>query len=361
VKKILLVLSVLLLVAFVPGSAESATRAKWNTRVFSRVPNPGFPAYVYLNPSNNRVYAGTYTNPNGDKVRSRVMEWTSGGTLLRSWTVPGQDLAHEHGVQVATSDARGRLVLLEKSTSSILTLDVKTGKFQRQAVLPDLPTCKKAKGKVCSPNGSDEPAIPNYASWGPDGALYVTDYGQAVIWRIPAAGGTPKVWFASDALDSSGYGTTGIVYRPAQHDFLIGQQTTSQSNPLSGRIYRLPITRTGAPGAISTLWRSSMLALPDGFGVARSGRIFVADLLQNQIVELSPAGKVIDKFPKSHTGGNGSSILFDGPSNATFLGTRILVANQSPVLGTTSHHAILDVEVGELGAAAYVPKKSVLK
>lgn len=347
---LLLVLAVA--VALVPGTTEAAQnlgkRAKWDTRVFSRVPNPGFPAYVYHHP-NGRVYAGTYTNPNGDKVRSRIFEWTSGGTLLRSWTVPGQNLAKEHGVQVATSDARGRLVLLEKSTAGILTLDTKTGKFVRQATLPN----SAVKGDP----------IPNYASWGPKGDLFVSDYGQAVIWRIPAAGGKPKAWFTSKALEGTEFGTTGLVYQPTSKRFLIGQQTTSElaSNPLTGKIYRLPVKASGAPGKLRTLWASNPIALPDGFGVAASGHIYVANLLTNQIVELSAAGKVLDTFPKTPSGANGSSIPFDGPSNATFVGTRVLVANQSPITGTAANMAILDVEVGEKGAPAYLPKASRLR
>ncbi|MCZ4498872.1 MAG: hypothetical protein JWQ74_1425 [Marmoricola sp.] len=345
---VVLLLALAVVVALVPGTTEAAKRAKWDTRVFSRVPNPGFPAYVYHHP-NGRVYAGTYTNPNGDKIRSRVFEWTSSGTLLRSWTVPGQKLTDEHGVQVATSDARGRLVLLEKSTAGVLTLDIRTGTFKRQATLPD----SKASGHP----------IPNYASWGPQGALFVTDYGQGVIWRIPAAGGKPKAWFASSALEGTGFGTTGIVYQPKLHRFLIGQQTTSSltSTALAGRIYKLPVSGSGKHGKISTFWKSPVLALPDGFGVAASGHVYVANLLRNQIVELSAAGKEIDKFPKSTSGKNGTKVPFDGPSNATFVGTRILVANQSPVLGTKENLVLFDVEVGEKGAAAYLPKASRLR
>ena len=46
---------------------------------------------------------------------------------------------------------------------------------------------------------------------------------------------------------------------------------------------------------------------------------------------------------------------FDTPCSATFLGSRVLVANQSAVAGDASHQAILDVEVGEPGLAAYLP------
>jgi sugar lactone lactonase YvrE len=351
-----------LVVALVPGSVQASTRPRWDTRVFASVPSPGFPAYVYRHP-NGRVYAGTYTNLLGDTIRSRVFEWTAGGTLMRSWTVPGQHLTAEHGVQVATSDARGRLVLLEKSTSAVLTLNVKTGRFRRQARLPDLPTCSTGT-RPCSPNLVDQPAIPNYATWGPDGDLFVSDYGQAVIWRIPAAGGRPRAWFASKALDGVEFGTTGLVYQPARRAMLIGQQSTTGllTNPTAGKLYRLKVRADGRPGRLTTLWRSRPGELPDGFGVARSGRIYVANVgLSNQIVALAADGTELERFPKVPLlGGNGSPVPFDGPSNATFLGTRVLVANQAPIGGTPSHQVILDVEVGELGAPAYIPKRSRL-
>ena len=272
------------------------------------MPAPGFPAYVFAH-RNGRVYAGTYTNPQGDSQRSRVFEWTRGGTLLRSWTVPGQDLAADRGVQVAAADAKGRLVLLEKSRSAVLTLNVKTGKFRRWATLPDLPTCATG-AKPCSPNVVDGPAIPNYATWGPRGELYVTDYGQAVIWKIPRGTHRPRVWYASERLDGTEFGTTGIVYRPGRRDLLVTQQSTALdgSVPTNGKLYRLPVRADGRPGTLETLWTSLPGELPDGFGVARSGRIYVANAgLTAQIVVLSAAGEELERFPQlPGAGDNGS-------------------------------------------------------
>lgn len=339
---LLLVLAVLVAAGLAP--AHAAERAVGSTRVFAKVQSPGFPAYVHVHP-NGRVYAGTYTNPLGDSMRSRVFEYTSGGTLLRSWTVPGQDLAKPRGVQVAATDARGRLVLLEKSRARVLTLDVRTGRFQVQATIPDLP-------------GAGHP-IPNYATWGPGGALFVSDYGQAVVWRIPASGGTPRPWFQSKLLEGvAGFGTTGLVHEPGTRSFLISQQTSSDPLELfRGRLLRLRVRADGRPGAVSTVWTAtSPLDLPDGFGIARSGNIYLALLGVNKVIKLSPAGKVLARWS-----GTGSAVPFDSPSNATFLGTRVLVANQSAILGDTSHHAILDVEVGERGAPVVVPKASVLR
>ncbi|KRB76245.1 hypothetical protein ASE01_14655 [Nocardioides sp. Root190] len=342
----LALLALLVLVLLGPASAAPAVSAAakpGTTKVFAKVQSPGFPAYVHVH-TNGRVYAGTYTNPTGDSMRSRVFEYTAGGTLLRSWTVPGQDLATARGVQVAASDARGRLVLLEKSRGRVLTLDVRTGRFQVQATIPDLP-------------GGGHP-IPNYATWGPGGALFLSDYGQDVIWRIPAAGGTPTVWFRSKKLAGvAGFGTTGLVYEPATRSFLISQQTTGDALDLfRGHLYRLRVGADGRPGTLVSLWRSSTLDLPDGFGIARSGNIYLALLGSNRILKLSPSGKVLARYAAS-----GSAVPFDSPSNATFQGTRVLVANQSAILGDTSRHVILATEVGEAGRPVVIPTRSTLR
>lgn len=337
-----------LLIPLAPASA--AERERFHTRVFAMVQEPGYPAYVFKH-RNGRVYAGTYTNPQGDTQRSLVREWSRDGTLLRTWAVPRQRLQQDHGIQVANQDRRGRLVLLEKSTSSVRTLDVRTGKFRRWATLPDLPDVE------------GEP-IPNFATWGPGGALYVTDYGQAVIWKITRKKQRPKAWLVSDALaGAAGFGTTGIVYRPARRDLLITQQSTSDGSgaPTNGKLYRLPIRDNGRPGTLRTLWTSQPSDLPDGFGIGRrTGRIYIANAgLTNQLVVLNRKGEEIERFPdEPGTGENGSPIPFDTPSSATFLGRRVLVANQS-FTGNTEHHAILDVHVGERGLTPYLPKRAL--
>ncbi|CAN5392979.1 hypothetical protein BH09ACT12_BH09ACT12_21140 [soil metagenome] len=338
--RILTLLLVGLLLAVVPASHAPAGAKpgdeKWKTRVFARVPSPGYPAYVFKH-TNGRVYAATYTA--GDRQRSRVFEWSRGGALLRSWTVPGQRLGAEHGVQVANQTRAGLLVLLETSRREVLTLDVTTGEFATIATFP--------KG-----------SIPNYAAWGPK-SLFVTDYAKAIIWRVRRSGAVEK-WFSGPELEGVlGFGTTGIVYRHRQHDFLIGQQTTSDASadPTSGKLLRLK-SQQGKPGAISTLWTSQPTDLPDGFSIGRSGHIYIAMVgLTQQLVEVAPSGREVERFPKvPFTGENGSRIAFDSPSNTTFHGTTVLVANQSAIQGDSSHQAILRVEVGERGRAPYLPR-----
>lgn len=349
----------LAVVGLAPGAL--AAPAKWKTTVFASVPAPGRPAHVWAH-RNDRVYAGTYVSSDSSS-RSRVFEWTGQGTLLRSWTVPRQRLDGSQGIQVANQTRGGKLVLLETSRSAVLTLDVTTGRFRTIARLPDLPICSSG-ARPCSPNQVDGPAVPNYATWGPRGALFVTDYAQAVIWKVRPNGAVSR-WFASSKLDGAEFGTTGIAFRPGRRDLLIGQGAVVDGSglPTNGKVYRLPVRKQGRPGALSTLWTSRPGEVPDGFGIARSGHVYVAMAgLSAQLVELSARGREVDRFPDVPlTGDNGSSIPFDTPSNATFRGTSVLVANQSAVRGEASHQAILKVEVRERGRAPYLPKRASLR
>lgn len=339
------------------GATAQVERTRWDTRVLSLVPSPGFPAFVHAHP-NGRIYAGTYTDPTGDQMPSRVMEWTGDGTLLRSWTVPGQDLERPHGVQVAISDALGRLVLLEKSRPRVLMLDVRTGRFTPYATFRDLATCGPTLGEGCSPNAVDKPAIPNFAAWGPHGELYVTDYGQAVLWRVPPGGGRAEIWLADRRLDGMEFGTTGLLLTPDRKALLVAQQTSAglgEPNPTTGRLYRVPIRRS-QPGALRSVWESRPGDLPDGFGIGRSGAVYMSTAgLSAQIVVIGPDGEEVERFPQTPaTGDNGSEVPFDTPSSATFRGRRILVANQA-YSGRAENHAILDVFVGERGVPVFVP------
>ena len=321
--------------------ASGSERPRWDTQVFARVPSPGFPASAYVHP-NGRVYAGTYTNPTGDSQPSRVLEWGHDGTLLRSWTVPGQNLSQEHGVQVATSDAQGRLVLLDRSPARVLLLDPRTGRFSTYARFPD---------------GS----VPNYAAWGPGGALYVSDYAKPTLWRVPVGGGRPQAWLTDDRLDGGPFGTTGLRLAADRSTLLVGQQSSAgmgEANPTTGKLYAVPIRPDGGPGAMTKLWESQPADSPDGFAIARSGRIYVADVspTSNQIVVLGPRGRELGRFPDVPVSGdNGSAVPFDSPSSAAFLGTRLIVANQAYVTGDRDHHALLDVETGERGLPILIP------
>jgi sugar lactone lactonase YvrE len=359
VRRAALIALALLATVLAAAPAASAQRARWDTRLMARVPPPGFPAMAYVHP-NGRVYVGTYVNPNGDSSRSRVLEYDQEGTLLRSWTVPGQDLSKDHGVQVATSDSKGRLVLLDRTPARALVLDLATGAFAQYSSFANLAPCPPLQVRTdCSPTLEDRDPMANYAVWGPDGSLYVSDFLQGVVWRVPPGGGAAQGWLSDRRLDGGEFGTTGLALSADQRTLLIAQGSSAglgALNPTTGKIYAVEIRPDGTPGDLRQLWESGPADLPDGFTIARSGNLYVPLAGgANQIAVVAPDGRELERFPSSSgNGDNGSPVPFDTPSSARFVGTRLIVANQS-FSGNREHQALLDVETGEEGLPELIP------
>jgi sugar lactone lactonase YvrE len=330
-------------------AAPSAAQGRGETSVLAKIPVPGFPASAYPHPD-GPIYVGTYTNPGGDSMRSRVLEYDRDGTLMRSWAVPDQNLAAEHGIQVATSDPRRRLVLLDRTPARALLLDRHSGDFDRFATFADLRPCPGGQAQSdCSPTQRDLPPMANYAAWAPDGGLYVTDFQQGVVWRVPPSGGAAQVWLADRRLDGQEFGTTGIALAADRRSFLLAQGSSAGLGggaAATGKLYSVPIQPDGKPGALRQLWESGPAELPDGFGIARSGRVYIALAGANEIAVLGADGRQQERF---------ASPDFDSPSSAKFFGTRLAVPNQSFVTGSRDRQTLMSVETGEPGLPEFIP------
>jgi sugar lactone lactonase YvrE len=346
------------MVTLAVAAAPASAALRGDVSVLALIPTPGYPALPHV--VGNLIYEGTYDNPAGDSVPSRVFQYTADGALLHSWTVQGQDLSKPHGVQVAANDAQGRLLLLDKTSGRIIRLDPQTGEQTLYSVVPDLPTCSSAPaGAACSPALIDLPPMPDYGAWGPDGSLYVTDYQQAVIWRIPPGGGAATIWLADRRLDGGPFGTACIMLMPDHHTLLFDQASNGglgTLTPTTGKLYTVAIGPDGSPGPLTQLWESGPADAPDGCAVSSTGNIFIALAgFSNQIVELSPSGAEIARFGQQYTGANNSSVPFDTPSGVAFLGTQLIIANQSYFAGSKANQALLALETGEVGAPVLVP------
>jgi hypothetical protein len=342
--------------------AGATAASRGTVTVFARVGRPGFPALPHVVGDN--VFEGTYDNPTGDHDPSKVFEYSSTGQLVHTWTVTGQDLSKPHGVQVAANDSRGRLVLLDKTSGRILLLDPRTGAQTEYSRVPDLPVCSSTTGSACSPALIDQAPMPDYAAWGPDGSLYVTDYQQAVIWRIPPGGGTPRIWLADRRLDGGPFGTPCLTMLPDHHTLLFDQASNGGlggPNPTTGKLYEVGIGPGDGHGTLEQLWQSGPADAPDGCAVSMSGDIYIALVgAANQIVQLDPAGHQMATFGQAYTGDDGSSVPFDSPSGVAFFGSRLLIANQSYFADNPANQALLALETGEQGAPVYVPARAGL-
>ncbi len=200
----------------------------------------------------------------------------------------------------------------------------------------------------------------NYAAWGPDGGLYVTDFLQGVVWRVPPGGGPAAIWLSDRRLDGGEFGTTGIALTADRRRFLVAQGSSAGLGSLTaanGKLYSVEIRPDGRPGALQQLWESGPAELPDGFAIARSGRIYIALAgTANQLAVLGPDGRELERFPGDPgSGDNGSGSPFDTPSSARFLGTSVIVPNQSFATQNPDHHVLHDVETRETGLTRRAP------
>jgi hypothetical protein len=75
----------------------------------------------------------------------------------------------------------------------------------------------------------------------------------------------------------------------------------------------------------------------------------------NQLVEISPTGQELARFPADKSGNNGTAVPFDEPSSVEFDGTSLIVTNLAYASGNTSHQVLFDIEAGEPGAPVFVP------
>ena len=338
--------------------ASGADRERWDTRVFAAVQEPGLPGVRLPAPQRPRLRRHLH-QPAG---RPRSARWCASGPPAARCCGRGgcrdQNLDEDHGVQVANADARGRLVLLERSTSSVRTLNIRNGHFRRWATLPDLPICSTGE-RPCSPNVADGPAIPNYAAWGPGGALFVTDYGQAVIWRIPRRTQKPR---CGSPPASRRVGVRDRRARlppagpdPADHAAVVHhrRQRPDRREALLPADPGVGPPRHGCrrcgPRSPATSPTASASAAPAGSTSPTPGCPSRSWCCRRR-------GRELERFPEvpgpARTGRPSRSTRRRAPPSTA----RASWSPTSRFFGNTEHHAILDVEVGERGRRPYLPR-----
>ena len=347
-----LLAAAILVFAAVP---TALAREKYDVKLLAKVPPPGQPALALVAPDRT-IYVGTFTNSAGTaNGPSKVFAYSPQGTLLKTFTVQGQDPSANNGVQVAAIDAKGALYLLDQHPARVVRLDPATGAQTTYATFKDVPPCPPpGVGNECSATLADNPPEPDYAAWGTDGALYVTDYTQALLWRVPPQGGVAHVWFTDPLFDGAQFGPAGIVLMPDRRTLMVDTSAggVTSTSPTTGELYTLAIQANGNPGTLNKIWESGPKEGPDGFGLAKSGNVYVALVGPgtNQIAVVAPNGSEIARI--SHGTGDPP---FDEPSSVTFDGDRMIVTNDAYFSGDASHFAIFDVFAGEPGAPIFIP------
>jgi sugar lactone lactonase YvrE len=343
-----------------PPPASGASRSPLDVRVFARVPEPGQPEPIAIGPHRRRVFVGTNQQGKGEAdVPSRVFAYSRQGRLLRSIELRRQDLSDDHGIQGLAFDARGRLYALDRSaTPRVVRIDLRTGRQRDYATFRDVRPCTEPDERGCSATVTDGEPTPDYPAFDRRGRLYVTDLEQALIWRIPKDGGKARVWLTDPSLENV-FGPNGIQFvSPRTILFACTATSPSTGDPTSGALFKVRVRRDGSAGPLRLFWRSKPFDGPDGFAVARSGRVYVALAGANQILVLSRRGEERARVPATPLDNSMMEVPFDGPASAAFLGRRLLVTNQTSPLagsGNPENWAVFDVFAGERGLPLYRP------
>ncbi len=261
-----------------------------------------------------------------------------------------------------TTPAAG-LLLFDKTSGRIIRLDPRTGAQTLYSTVPDLPTCSNAPaGRAVQPRDAGHGArFLTTAAWGPDGSLYVTDYDQGVIFRIPPAGGPAQVWLSDPRLDGGMFGTACILLMPDHHTLLFdqasnGDAASGAANPTTGKLYEVGIGAAASRGRSSSCGRAGRRRRPTAAcWLAQATSTWRWPGPPTRSWSSTQTGHELARFGQQYTGANNSSMPFDTPSGLAYLGTELIVANQSYIDGNTANMALLNVETGEPGLPLYVP------
>src|SRR5918997_1549935 len=177
------------------GAAKQDDRPFGDVKVLATFPTPpGYPEGIAV--KGNKFYvSGPARFGTAGHGPSKVVAFNRDtGALEATYDTQGEALAFEHANSCIAFDGNGKLYVLNTQLG-MYRLDTGSGAQESYSTpFPDLPACD-GNNAPCSPTSFDLPALPNDIAFDEDGSAYVTDSLQATIWRVPAGGGTPQIYF----------------------------------------------------------------------------------------------------------------------------------------------------------------------
>ncbi|MEV5148526.1 hypothetical protein AB0L14_30090 [Streptomyces sp. NPDC052727] len=114
------------------------------------------------------------------------------------------------------------------------------------------------------------------------GLLYAADSVLGTVWRVPLTGGAPTAWATAPELAADGFlGANGIK---------VHNGAVWVSNLDRGTVLRIPVTRRGAAGPVST--RATGLVDIDDFAFTGRGDTLLAAINKdNEVARVEPGGR----------------------------------------------------------------------
>jgi sugar lactone lactonase YvrE len=340
-------------VAAVLAADVASAESFGDVRVLATVPNPpGTPEGVAVR--GNRVYVagpaklGTILGPASAVV---AFDATS-GALVQTYTTQGEDLNAEHANSCVAFDGMGRLYVLNTQIG-MYRIDVASGQQEAYSTpFPDLKACGLFPKAPCSPTLANLPALPNDLVFDATGDAYVTDSMQATIWRVPAGGGAPQVWFQDQRFASPYIGVNGIRLDASGDKFYISVTTDLLARSF---IYTLPRVASPQAGDLKVFKQFPLGEAPDGMAFGASGDLYVTLALPtvSGFVVLGPDGAEKRRSVNTLLS---PTVPYDSPANLAFDGVdSVFVVNHAFATNLPTHFTVLDVFVGDQGLPLLQP------
>ncbi|GHP18079.1 hypothetical protein RN2511_028150 [Rhodococcus sp. NKCM2511] len=320
------------------------------TRDIAVVPLPGQPEGMAVDPEDGSIWSGS-NRPNSS---ADVWHWDADGRLLATYSLTDR-VAAEHGVNGIALDGDGRVYALDYSGARAVRIDPATGKQSVYATFANLPTCSGAVGIACEPSPIDRPAWPNWATFAPDGTMYVSDLNQATIWKVPAGGGAAEIWY-QNADFASIYGVNGMQFDAAGRlNFVVTMSLVPRVESFGrGVVHRLSVMPDGAPGELETV---AVASQGDGLAIGSSGRIYlpIANPLYNALEVVDPDTRSVVASLPTPVESITRSIPYSTPASVAFRGTSLIVSNHGLLAIDPHQWAILELGVEETGLPLHYP------
>jgi streptogramin lyase len=291
--------------------------------VLARVGDPGAPEGIAVAPDGTVFVATNNASGRGGGGPSKVFHLGPDGSLLGATTITGQPTGRAQGLTGLAVEPSGSVVVADASTGRVLRVTAK-GVQQTVATLIDLPPCGAVvAAALCEPGSVDHKPLPRGVAVDAGDIIYVTDPGQATIWRIDSSS-TPLPFDQAAAYSALG----GIAL-----------DRTGEVVFAAGDVYALPVDSLGRAGA-----RRLLASVPASDGVfavaiAPTGVVEVSLLRANAIVVFDASGTVRARI----SSGAGDPIPLDAPAGLAARGDQLLVTNQSSN-SVADHWAVLRVD-----------------
>lgn len=278
---------------------------------FASVPAPGAPEGIAVG-ADGRVFVAT----NNSAGKPAVMRFSGDGRLESTVAVDVVEAGYGiRGLALPRAASGDVVYALAARPAAVLAVDVGLGSVSTYATVPDVPACVAvALAGPCELSAVDNPPEPRAAVFGVDGALYVADRGQAVVWRVAPGGGEVALAHQAPQFVSPD-GLSGITVDSTERLVV----TVAQSVPDAGggAVYRLG-------DSVEKVAATATGDRPVGIAAGRSGRLYVALAGVGRVVVLDADGTERSRFPGD------ADAPFDTPVGVAFRGEDLLVTEQAP-------------------------------